>query len=380
MRIGFDGRFITERATGNGVSAQLLLQALASVDRENEYVIYLLHNGLYLPNPKFQMKMMRTLHANPQLRFLFTFPRELRRHPVDIFHAIFTVPLLSHTVKPKIVLTIPEIPWFTDPDSFPGSGLFSAQVRLTTRYSVAKADCIVTLTEFMKRQIVSHFSIPEQKVKVIPWGVDEQYFEHRGEEQIEAVKGKFSIRRPYLLSVGDLHPRKNQIALVRSYTKLRERYNIPFELVLVGKPFFKAKQISDCVQDSSARTSIKLLGYVEARDLPALYQGAAMFVFPSLHEGFGLPIHEAMASGIPVITSNRDTLPEVAGEAALYIDPLDEDDIVRTILRLLEDTTLREQLIKKGVQQARRFSWRETAEKTVEVYRELQRDHRECAA
>lgn len=371
MRIGFDGHFITGRATGNGVSTQLLLEALSQVDSENDYIIYVLQDSLRLRNQNFQPKMMRALHSFSHMRFLFTFPCELYRHPVDIFHATFTVPLLPDTTSTKIVLTLPEIPWFTDPDNFPASRFVSAQLRLTTRYSMAKADRIVTLTEFMKRQIVSYFNIAQEKVEVIPWGVNEIYFDRMSSAQIESVKNRFAIDRPYILCVGDLHPRKNQVGLIRAYTRLRERYNMPHQLVLVGKPLHRAREIYACAEGSSSRSFIKLLGYVEANDLRALYQGASIFAFPSLHEGFGLPVHEAMASAVPVITSGRDALPEIAGDAALFVDPLDVDDIAATTLRLIEDTSLRGRQIEKGLAQARRFSWTESGKKVVAVYRDV---------
>jgi glycosyltransferase involved in cell wall biosynthesis len=371
MTIGFDGHFITGRVSGNGVSTQMLLQALAAVDSENDYIVYLLQNNIRLPNPNFHAKIMPALHANAKIRFLFTFPFELSRSPVDVFHATFTVPLLPDKMRPKIVLTVPEIPWFTDPETFPAPSLFSAQVRLATRYSISKAARIITLTQFMKRRIVCHFQVPDENVEVIPWGVDEAYFRRVDRNYIEKVQRRFSITRPYVLCVGDLHLRKNQTALIRAFTQLRERHNIPYELVLAGKPHYRAELIYAAAAASSAATRIKLTGYVDPEELRALYQGASIFAFPSLHEGFGLPVHEAMASAVPVIASDRDALPEVAGDAALFVDPLDIDGIASAILRLIDDASLRERLVETGMEQARRFSWRETGRKVIATYRKV---------
>jgi glycosyltransferase involved in cell wall biosynthesis len=333
-----------------------------------------------MPYKNFQMKVMHTLHANPQMRFFLTFPMELLLHPVDIFHATFTVPFLPNRLRPKIVLTVPEIPWFTDPESFPGSSIFSAQMRLAVRYSISKANRIMTQTHFMKKQLTSYFDLSERKIEVIPWGVDEAYFERLSEARIKTVTNRLSITRPYILCVGDLHPRKNQIALIRAYTKLREQHNIPHYLVLVGRPLYKAHEVYASADSTSSRNRIKLPGYVDSEDLRALYQGASLFVFPSLHEGFGLPVHEAMASGIPVVTSTRDALPEVAGDAALLVDPLDIESIASSVLRVIEDISLRNRLTEKGLAQARRFSWQDSGRKVVATYQQVYCEGAESAA
>lgn len=371
MKIGFDGRFIRQMQTGNGVSAQLLLHALSDVDRENHYTVYVLERCVHVRQKNFELKTMGGLHASSHIRFLVTFPFELMAHPVDIFHAIFTVPFLPYRTETKFVLTLPEIPWFTHPEDFPASSLFSSQVRLTTRYSIRKTDRVITLTHLMKDRIVDYFDIPEGKVHVIPWGVDERFCAPAGEEQTEKIRTKLDLKRPYILCVGDLHPRKNQANLIRAYTILREKYNIPFNLVLAGREIYKVDEIYNLAQSSSSRHSIIFTGYITFDELRALYQCASIFVFPSLHEGFGLPVHEAMASGVPVVSSDRDALPEVAGDAALFVDPLDADSIAAAILRVIEDTKLREEMIARGHRQVQQFSWKESARKLLALYRDV---------
>ncbi len=378
MKIGFDGRFIRNKQTGNGVSAQLLLDALADLDSKNDYRVYLLEQCSFPCKRNFHLKTMRGLHANSHMRFLFTFALELLRYPVDVYHAIFTVPFLPYRTGAKIVLTLPEIPWSTPPDDSPTSTFFSSQVQLTTRYSIGKADRVISLTDFMKKRIVSYFGVPEKKVDVIPWGVDERFFTPADGDTIYNVKEKLSIKRPYVLCVGDLHPRNNQATLIKAYRYLRERYNIPLQLVLIGRPLYKAKDIYDLAASCPTKDSIIFSDRLEFEELRALYQAASVFVFPSLHEGFGLSVHEAMASGLPVITSARESLPEVVGDAALFVDPLDPESIGQTVLKVLETPTLREALVKRGFEQVKRFSWKDSARKLLALYSEVYSEPREA--
>lgn len=371
MKIGFDGRFIRKGQTGNGMATQQLLQGLADIDNENEYVIYLLDDEHFIPQDNFSLKRMPSLHANSQMRFLFTFPVELFRNPVDIFHSIWTVPFIPYRTPTKIVLTLIEISWFVNPDNLPVSPLFLAQVRMTTRYSIWRANRIISPTNFVRDQMVDYLNLPEEKIEVIPFGVNENFLKPCSTEAAEKTKSKFGINAPYILSVGDLHPRKNQSRLIEAFNWLKETRNIPHQLVLVGKELYQAEEICGRASASSARDSIILTGYVTFDELRALYQGASVFAFPSLDEGFGLPVHEAMASRLPVVTSNRGALPEVAGNAAILVDPLDIEDIGSAILRIIDSPSLKEELVCRGLEQIKAFSWKDSCKKVLKLYNEI---------
>ena len=371
MRIGFDGRFIKRLQTGNGMSTQQLLQGMADIDNENEYIIYLLENSHFIQKSDFCLKHMSPLHANSHLRFMFTFPMELLRNPVDIFHALYTVPFLPFKTSMRIILTLVEFSWFINPADFPASRLFMAQVRMTTRYSIWRADRIISPTIFMKEQMMNCLDLPAEKIEVIPWGVNEDFLIPCSEEEIKNTKQKFGITGPYIFSVGDLHPRKNLSRLIGAFDWLKDTRRIPHQLVLAGKALYKAEEIYRRASSSSAGDSIIFTGYVTFEELRALYQGASVFAFPSLDEGFGLPVHEAMASRLPVIASNRGTLPEVAGDAALFVDPLNIEDIGSAIFRVIDSSTLREELIQKGLEQIKIFSWKDSCKKIMHIYNEL---------
>jgi glycosyltransferase involved in cell wall biosynthesis len=208
-------------------------------------------------------------------------------------------------------------------------------------------------------------------VAVIPFGFNERFLKNCSSEEIDRIKRKYAIHRDYLLTVGDLHPRKNITRIIEAYTWLKETRGIPHQLVIVGKELWRANEIYNKASSCSARDSIILTGYVPFKEVRALYQGATLFVFPSLDEGFGLPVHEAMASRLPVIVSNRGALPEVAGDAALVVDPLNTEELGCAIYQVLESPTLRGELIEKGQEQIQKFSWEESCRKLLHVYQEL---------
>jgi glycosyltransferase involved in cell wall biosynthesis len=368
MRIGFDGRFIRQSQSGNGVFTQMLLETLAHLDDQNEYVVYMLEDNPFIKKDNFHLKQMSRLHARSHLRFLLTFPLELYRNPVDIFHAIYSVPLRTRS---RIILSLVEFSWFTDPEYFPFSRLLLSQFRMMTRLSIRRADRIITPTHIGKERVLDYFGLSEDKVEVIHFGFNEFFLEPCAPEDIDRVKQKHGITGDYILTAGDLHPRKNLERLIEAFARLKEKQKIPHSLVLAGKDLWQAEQIHRKASACSASDSIIFTGYVPLEELRALYQGATVFAFPSLDEGFGLPVHEAMASRVPVIVSDRGALPEVAGDAAVFVDPLSVEDIGCAVYRVLDSPTVREELIKKGLKQIKAFSWEQSCRKTVRLYQDV---------
>ena len=372
MRIGFDGRFIGQGQTGNGVFSRGLMEALAEVDRENRYTVYMQEELPFIDQDNVELKKMPPAHANPFTRFLVTFPIELNTTRVDLFHGIYSVPL--HTPS-RVVLTQVELFWLTDPELFFGPKHFRRLFGLMTKHSIRRADVIVTPSEFIRARLLDHFSLPGHQVRVIPFGHDPSFSEPVDPAAIEAAKARHGIEGEYILTVGNLHPRKNIARLIDAFVRARERHGIPHRLVIVGNLVvyrnWRFDEIIATIERHRERGEIVAPGYVSFEDLKALYQGAACFAFPSLYEGFGLPVLEAMAAGTPVITSNRAAMAEVAGDAASLVDPEDTEAIEHAIARLVEDGSLRDALVARGRERIRYFTWEDAARKTVALYREV---------
>ena len=253
-------------------------------------------------------------------------------------------------------------------------------VRVKTRkfleFSLAKtckrADKIITISEFSKSEIMKYLQVKEEKIEVIPLGVDTKYYHNNySETEVEKIKKKYNINNEYFLYLGTIEPRKNIERLIRAYGELcKEKKDIP-KLVLAGKKGWLYDEIFSTVKTLNLQDAIEFLGYVDIKDAPLLIKGATAFVFPSLYEGFGLPPLEAMACGTPVIVSNVASLPEVVGDAGILVNPLSINSIKKAMLRIVEEPELIIKLKEAGILQAKKFRWENTAkriEKIISMY------------
>jgi len=230
--------------------------------------------------------------------------------------------------------------------------------------SVARADRVLADSACTRADLIAHFGTPADKVEVLYSGVSHRFQPQPEPGEERRIRARYDLgQRPYLLSVGTLQPRKNYLRLIRAFARLRR----DVVLVLAGGRGWLYEEILAEVRRHAAR--LRVLGFVEESDLPALYRNATLFVFPSLYEGFGLPVLEAMACGVPVVCSNASSLPEVAGEAALLVNPRDEDGLAEAMRRGLEDEALREALIARGLEQACRFTWQRAARQLLDTFK-----------
>jgi glycosyltransferase involved in cell wall biosynthesis len=368
MKIGYDGRFITKDASGNGVFTCCLLEHLVRLDERNQYVIYFTYENSLQARENLRLRKMSRLHRSPHLRFLLTFPLELSRCPVDVFHAFYTVPI---RVPAKVVLTLVEFFWFAHPERLPFSKLLLSQARLTTKHAVTRADIVIVPTYFVHDHLLDYFNLPEEKVAVIPLGLNEYFLQEPTPEEIMEVKAKYKLDRRYILTVGDLHKRKNFEALVDIFNRLKEKEGLAHRLIIVGKPLKGSQTLLCKIATSKFCKDILVTGYIPISHLRILYGLADLFVLPSLDEGFGLTTHEAMACRTPVVCSNRGALPEVVGDAAILFDPSGGEEMEQAILRVLGDLDLREGLIRRGLERIKHFSWEKIAKETLRIYGQL---------
>ncbi len=231
--------------------------------------------------------------------------------------------------------------------------------RLQYRYVCRRAKLFLAISAFTKEEMTEILHIPPEKIKVVPCACSPEMEPIMDTARLANLREKYHLPEHFVLFVGNFNPRKNLERLIRAFDRAKEE-GIPHQLVIAGEQGWKFDR-DRALQRTKHSEDIRFIGYVPDEDMPALYSAADLFVFPSLYEGFGIPVLEAQACGTPVLTSNGSALPEVGGEGAVYVDPYNIDDISNGILRSLQDATLAENLSKKGLENVQRFSWKKSA-------------------
>lgn len=285
---------------------------------------------------------------------------------VDVYHA--TNYFLPPAATARRVLTIYDLTFLRRPD------LCSPKIVGPFRRKVPRmagdADAILTCSQASKQDIVELLGVPEERVRVAYGAVDAQLKPVPRAEAQSTVKERFSVVAPFVLYAGTIEPRKNVSGLLRAFAHVASK--TPHTLVLVGSMGWQPEPIGKTIRDLGLDTRVKWLGYLPRHtDLAMFYSAADAFVFPSFYEGFGLPVLEALACACPVVTSNVSSLPEVAGDAALYVNPEDDGDLAAKLLNVLTNESLRDSLSKRARAQAARFSWDDCARETLACYRSL---------
>jgi glycosyltransferase involved in cell wall biosynthesis len=311
------------------------------------------------PSPSIQFT--RLITGNPLVRLGAELPARSLTQRLDVLHMTYGAPVWSAA---PIVLTVHDICYATNPEWFSPRDL--RVLSTVVPRSIRMAAHVITDSDSARGEIIHQYHVPEEKISSIPIGAGTGAAPITLEEaRLELAALDLNLERPYLLTVGNLQPRKNLVRLVGAFNRLG-RGGHDIDLVIVGPRHFRAEEVFQAVQPASAR--IHLTGYVTDRQLAAFYRCSTAFVLPSLYEGFGLPVLEAMAHGVPVACSNAGALPEVAGDAAVLFDPLSIDTIVAAVSSILGDAGLRERLSRAGKERAAQFSWKRTAELTLNVY------------
>jgi glycosyltransferase involved in cell wall biosynthesis len=291
-------------------------------------------------------------------------PIHLSRRPVDLLHGPFyTLPALCPA---PAVVTIHDITfelhpeWYTRKARLAFTGFAAASAR--------KARHVLTVSEHSRKDIITTYGLPPDRVTAVPLAPDPQFAPVEDRGVIAEVRRRYDLGEEYLLHVGSITPRRNIDRLLEAFAGVRRRAP-HLTLVLAGRVEPPSPPVEVAIRRKGLTDVVRVTGYVRPEDLPALYAGAAAVVYPSLYEGFGLPVLEAMACGVPVLTSNNSCLPEVAGDAALLVDPLDTGAIAEGIWSILSDMALRNRLTRAGLARAAEFTWERTARETLAVYR-----------
>jgi len=262
----------------------------------------------------------------------------------------------------RVITTIHDMTWLRFPETMEKRNY--RRLKNGMAYSVERSDHILTISQFSKQEIMDLLGVSEEDVSVVPCAPALS----GAAEDFSVCAGKFHITKPYLLYMGTVEPRKNLVRLLKAYSLLKREQGIAHQLVLGGGRGWESE---DVCQMAAEMDGVILTGYLPAEEKSSFYQNAAAFVFPSLYEGFGIPPLEAMELGCPVVCSNAASLPEVAGEAARLVDPLDEADIAQGIWDVLSDRGYASRLVERGYQQAKKFTWEASAKRLTEICREV---------
>ncbi len=300
------------------------------------------------------------------MRELAALSWRLWRLRLDLYHATHYV--LPIAPPSRVVVTIHDIIHLLYPQFLPNRLAFIYAQRMMRR-SLARADRVIAVSENTKSDLMEYFEVDGSTIEVIHNGVDETFRHKLSEMDLDRWLRQLGIRRPYLLFVGNPKPHKNLDRVIQAYARAVELADFDAPLVCVGDRTAAQFKLRQRAEQLGIADRLYLLGHVAQEALPALYQGATLFLYPTLYEGFGLPVVEAMASGTPVLTSNTSALKEVAGGHAHLVDPLDCERMAKAIARLVTDDDYREKLAEKGMARAADFRWDLCARQTLEVYR-----------
>ncbi len=293
----------------------------------------------------------------------------LHRPRPDVF---FTTSHYAPRFSPvPTVVSVMDLSYLYFPQMFKARDLM--QLKHWTSYSVKKAKKVLTISKSSKFDIIKEYKIPEEKVIVVYPGIKPSAYPRPHVCNMNTIKAKFGISKNFILFVGTLQPRKNISRLIESFSKVLRDEKVPhdLQLVIVGKKGWLYEEILKKPKELDIEEKVKFLDFVSDDELIALYQQAICFILPSLYEGFGLPVLEAMKHGCPVITSNVSSLPEAGGDAALYVDPLDVNDISEKIRKVVNHPEIRKELKEKSKAQLAKFSWEKTAKETLKVLEEV---------
>jgi glycosyltransferase involved in cell wall biosynthesis len=305
---------------------------------------------------------------NPYFRLGWDLSRNLSSDKPDLIHVQYTAPLINRT---PVVVTVHDVSFIEHPEYF--TAVRRAQLRFNVARTVKLAARIITVSEFSRDAILRAYPVVSpDKVHVIPNAVSSEFrVVARGRASL-AIKNRFGIEAPFIFSVGDLQPRKNHIGLITAFASLAAAHpELDHHLVIAGQNTWFTPKVHAAAQASGVASRIHFTGFVSDADLVRLYNACDCFVFPSFYEGFGLPILEAMACGRAVACSNTSAMPEVADGAGLLFDPRNPASIARAVADVLLDAELRERMESRGLQRAAHFTWRKSAQATLDVYREV---------
>jgi glycosyltransferase involved in cell wall biosynthesis len=368
MKIGVDARLLERKMTGVGRYLLNILKNLPECDNQNDY--FLFSYGKLPQYEKGRIKIIPTLNFTPQGIFQkaispfwlnFVLPKYLEKYKIDLFFSPnHFLPLKK--IKPKSIVVIHDVFHKIDKNFHPLYYRKYADFLLTR--AIKNSELIVTVSESSKRDIIRFYNTPEEKIKVVYEAADD-IFRLRNLSEFEKIKlrEKYNLPEKFILYVGVLEERKNIRGIIKIADLIKDKIEIP--ILLFGKIGHRGEKY---LKEIKKRKNIQYKGFIDTQNLHYIYNLATIFLFPSFYEGFGLPVLEAMQSGVPVLTTNASSLPEVVGDSGLMHNPKDYDGFAKDIIRLLEDKDFYDRLKNKGLEQAKKFNWKKTTREIIEIF------------
>lgn len=371
MKIEIDGRAAKwYRGTGIGTYTYQLINCLNKIDRINNYTVFMPEECRYEMNLKKNFRINNTIN-NRKDNFWdeINAPNILENEQIQLYHIPQNGVGLPLKKNCKFVITLHDVIPYRMPET-----VSDRYLKLFSEYIpkiIPECDGIITVSNFSKSDIIKAFNFPEDKIYVTHLASEDIYrpLDKRISKYI--AKKYYSIDGDFILYVGGFSPRKNIIGAIKSFSKFLSIYKKPITLVIAGNKGKSYSIYKKCTESLNITNKVIFPGFISIKHLPYIYNAAKLFLYPSFYEGFGLPTIEAMACGTPVITSNRTSMPEVVGESALLIDPENHEDLCNAMLNVMCNKKLYEFLVKAGLHRASQFSWKKTAEDTLNIYNKI---------
>lgn len=361
MKILIDARVISDKMHGIARYSYNLIENIAEIDTENEYILLSGYTELQVFSSRYKnFKFIKCNTPLYSIREQLIIPPILKRERADLYHSpTFSAPIYQPC---KVIMTVHDMIHLIS-----GKSIHKLYYKNIVKRAMMKAAAVITVSEHSKCDIIKWIGIPEKKIHVTYNGIEERFKPSPDKTLPDEIKKGYGISDRYILFVGNQKSHKNVTVILKAFKMAVEKERLTHHLILVG---IKEDIIEDKKNEIGDKFNNRII-YIDNLtddDLIKLYQFADLFLSPSLYEGFGLPMLEAMACGIPVITSNRTSIPEVTGDAAILVDPENIQEIANAIGKVLKDENLRKDLIRKGLERAKMFSWKKMAEETLELY------------
>lgn len=371
MRIGFNAQILTDGRTGVTCYARNVVRLLPKIGKEHEFIIFGNSPDLHYDENNVKVIITPQWINTSSKRIIWEqiyLPLLVKKYKIDImFYPDHTASFFLKKIKQAIM--VHDLAPFTMADTFHKMRRIYKQKAIN--YSINSAKIVFVNSFFTKSEVVRYFPNIKNKINIVHLGLEKSIERISDEALLADHRKKYSLKEPVILFVGTIETRKNIIRLIRAFAKGKRTYGWQHSLLLVGMPGHGFNDIQKEIFSNKIQDFVKISGYVQENELSIFYSLADIFVYPSLYEGFGFPPLEAMRCGCPVIVSNSTSIPEVVGDAGLYVDPYNESSITEQINLLINNSNLKKELVEKGYKRSLQFTWEKTVSSTLEVLESL---------